>query len=163
MKNPLPKFNKSAKVILLVAIAVVLFMPFPTEMIPEWKMQVVDEQNQPLADVRAEQSWRNYAFWGGDGYVTKCTDSNGYIVFPRRFFWAGTVSRIVFPLLAKAVTPLSHGSTGTYASVRLFDRNYRSDYDYWPEREEIYKRTKEKLPRKAIAIRSERDNAEVCG
>lgn len=158
MKDSFSKFSKWHFAALLLFI---LFMPFPTELIPEWKMQFVDEQNDPLVNVRTEQSWESYTFMGVGGYDTKCTDTNGFVVYPQRLLWAGLVSRIVSPLAADLFT-LAHGSTGTDAHIRVFDKNYISDYQYWREREKIYTRHRDALPRLAAAKRSDIQNADSC-
>lgn len=139
-----------------------LFMPFPTEMVPKWEMQVVDEKNQPLANVRTEQSWQSYTFFASGGYESKCTDSKGKIIYPTRYLWAGTLSRVVSPLWADVMT-LAHGSTGTVAHIRVIDPDYSSDFIYWEEKEEIYTRVREPLPKKIVAEYREFDNYKSCG
>lgn len=147
---------------ILLIIFVLSFTPFPTELIPEWKMQIVDERNQPLPSVMTEQSWRNYTFFAVEGHDEKCTDSNGIVIYPKRFLWAGAFSRIVSPVLANVMT-LAHGSTGTDASVRVFDRYYISDFYYWREKEMLYSHERSELPDKAIAKNSNVVNAKSCG
>lgn len=145
MFSSFSEFNRRRIIIVAVVIAVFLFfVPFPTELVPEWKVRVVDEQNRPLRKVNVEQSWTNYTF-GESGFDNKYTDENGFVVFPPRLLRTGAFSRVVYPPLA-ALTLLAHGSTGTDAHVRVFDKNYFSDYFNWREEETIYWHTSGKLP-----------------
>ena len=113
-----------------------LFMPFPTQMVPKWKLLVVDEQGQPLANVKVEQSWEHYSFIGVKGFDERRSDENGYVMFPQRLLWAGLISRIVSPILAEIGT-LVHGSTGLSIDARVFDqKRYYSGGNnqiYWYE------------------------------
>ncbi|MDQ3635073.1 MAG: hypothetical protein M3405_11285 [Acidobacteriota bacterium] len=147
MKDLISKIKKWHIVLIL---SFLLFMPFPTEMVPKWEMQVVDSENQPMANVRTEQSWQSYTFFFTRGYDSRCTDSKGKIVYPKRYLWAGIISRIVSPIWANVMT-LAHGSTGTDANIQVFDNHYISDNYYWREREKIYTRKRGKLPQIAIA------------
>lgn len=156
------EFNSKLKKWHIVLIVLfLLFMPFPTEMIPEWKMLVVDNKNKPLSNVRTEQNWKNYTFFATQGYDSKCTNSKGKVVYPSRYLWAGTLSRIVSPLWANVMT-LAHGGTGTSAHIVLADPHYSSDFIYWREREKIYSREREPLPEKIVAKQREFDNYEGC-
>jgi hypothetical protein len=148
------------KRILLIFFALA-FIPFPTELVPEWKVQIVDEQNQPLPNVKTEQSWKSYTFFFVEDYEEKCTDSNGVVIYPKRFLWAGALSRIVSPIFADIMT-LAHGSTGTNASVRVFDRHYISDDYYWREKEKLYSRERSELPTKVVAQNSNVVSAKSC-
>jgi hypothetical protein len=145
MFSSFSEFNRRRIIIIASVVAVaLLFVPFPTELIPEWKVRVVDEQNRPLRKVNVEQSWTNYTF-GDSGFDNKDTDENGFVVFPPRLVWTGAFSRIVYPPLA-ALMLLAHGSAGTDAYVRVFDKNYFSDYFFWREEETIYRHKSGKLP-----------------
>ncbi len=143
---------------ILLIIFALSFVLFPTELIPEWKMQIVDQQDKPLPNIQTEQSWKNYTFFSTGGFDEKCTNSDGIVIYPKRFLWAGTFSRIASPILAEVMT-LAHGSTGTSASVRVFDRDYISDYYYWREKENLYSYERSELPSKAVAKFSDVVNA----
>lgn len=145
-------FSKIKKKHIFLILLFLLFMPLPTEMVPEWEMQVVFGDNQPMVNVRTQQSWESYTFFFTRGHDSRCTDSKGKVVYPKRYLWAGSLSRIVSPLWADVMT-LAHGSTGTDASIQVFDNDYISDNYYWEEKEDIYTRTRDKLPQIAIADR----------
>lgn len=130
---------------LAVIVMAILFIPFPTELVPEWKMQFRKKDGTVAAGVVAEQSWRSYSFSAG-GYDQRCTDQNGEVTFPRRDLWSGMFSRLVSPLLAE-VGSLAHGSTGTSANVRVFDANYISPESYyWRDQMSLYTHRPGEIP-----------------
>jgi len=142
-------------------ILVISFIPFPTELVPEMKLQIVDVKNQPLPNVNTEQSWKNYTFFGVEGFEARCSDADGVVVYPRRLLWASAVSRVTFPVLAQLGT-LIHGSTGTDSYVRVFDRNYISDFQYWREEELFFAYKRNALPNIVVAKAEHVENAKVC-
>ena len=146
---------------IFLTVLVISLIPFPTELVPELKLQVVNVKNQPLANVATEQSWKNYTFFGVEGFEESCTDSDGIVVYPRRMLWASAFSRITFPLLAQLGT-LIHGSTGTVSDVRVFDRNYTSDFQNWREEELFYAYRRNALPTIAVAKAEYVENAKSC-
>jgi hypothetical protein len=146
---------------IFLTVLVLAFIPFPTELVPELSFAVVDEKNQPLPDINTEQSWRNYTFFGVGGDDEKCTGANGIVTFPRRFLWASAVSRVVFPVLAQIGT-LVHGSTGTSSHVRVFDRNYISDFYYWEEELFSFADQRKEFPTVAVAKYEFIENAKSC-
>ena len=146
---------------LLASALLVLFIPFPTTMVPEWKMQFHDEAGDPLSRVVVQQSWKSYTYFLAEGYEQGCTDGNGVIVFPRRFLWSGIVARLISPPLAELGT-LAHGSTGTSAHVQVFDRNYISDNYWWRDRMEYYTHDPEPLPINGSANRVDREDISTC-
>lgn len=137
-------------------------IPFPTELVPEMRLRVVDHKNRPLPNVGTEQNWKNYTFFRVEGFEEKCTDADGVVVYPRRFLWASAASRITFPVLAQLGT-LIHASAGTGASVRVFDRYFISDYQYWKEDEFFYAYKRNQLPTVMIARPEHIEYAKSCG
>ena len=129
--------KKWHKALAVMAVLAVSFVPFPTEMVPEWRLRFETEEGGPLASVVVQQGWRSYTYPVSRGYEQRCTDSDGVVIFPKRYLWAGLISRIVFPVLAEAMT-LAHGSTGTDAYVQVFDRNFISENYYWRDRMSFY-------------------------
>ncbi len=124
------------QVILIVFI--LSFIPFPTVMISEWKVQVVDVQSESLANVGVEQDWKNYTFMWVEGSDIRQSDENGRVIFPRRFLWASAISRLVSPFIS-AVGELAHGSSGTYVNSRVLDQNYSGkEQFFWDEKQFLY-------------------------
>lgn len=146
---------------IFLTVLVISFIPFPTELVPEMKLQIVDVKNQPLPNVNTEQNWKNYTFFGVEGVEERCSDSGGTVVYPRRMLWANAFSRVVFPVLAQLGT-LIHGSTGTVADVQVYDRNYISDFQYWKEEELFFSYKRNALPDVVVAKAEYVENAKIC-
>jgi len=129
----------------LLFLALPLFVPVPTQMVPEWRIQFRDENGNSAAGRVVEQSWRSYTYWGANGYDQKCTNTDGVVTFPKRYLWSGLLARAVFPVFASALT-IAHGSEGTDASVRLFDRHYISKDYYWRDDMSLYTHRPDGVP-----------------
>ena len=102
-------------------IAVILFcalislIPFPTTLVPEWKVQVVDENGNPYKGKLVRQACSNYTLGihpcSGAEDTDKLTDENGYVIFPERKITASLFSRIIRSIL-NFVMIFAHGSYG---------------------------------------------------
>lgn len=104
------------KVIAVILFCVLIsFIPFPTILVPEWKVQVVDENGNPYKNKLVRQFCDNYTLGvhpceeAGD--FMKLTDENGYVVFPERKVWLSLTSRLIRSFL-NLLMLLAHGSYG---------------------------------------------------
>lgn len=88
-------------------------------MVPEWKLQVLDENRNVLAGIQVEESWNNYSFFF-EGFEWRRSDQNGYVVFPARYVWAGVLGRLALPVFAK-FSRVFDGSAGLSIGARVFD------------------------------------------
>lgn len=103
--------KKKATIILL---AIVLLVPFPTQVVPEWTLVVVDQDNAPYQDLLVRQYCYSYTL-----DVDACTvnydlrtNKSGVVTFPRRVIILPLILRIVFS--ARSLLRLiPHGSLGT--------------------------------------------------
>ena len=92
---------------------VVLF-PFPTETVPAWTVQFVDEAGAPWKNITVEQIWRNPRLEFRENRQSLVTDENGYVRFPRRTTRASLIVRVIGP----AVNALHvHGYRRIYVGV----------------------------------------------
>jgi len=113
-----PPMMSRRKILLLVFILVLLF-PFPTTVVPEWKVRVADQNGKPFVGESVMQSWKHYSLdWSGccDNTETRTTDENGVVIFPKRTIWAGLLRRLIFPMWAEVMS-LAHGSTGIHSYI----------------------------------------------
>ena len=83
----MPKPSRRAWTFIIILAA--LFVPFPTELVPEWRMVFKQENGEKLANVLAQQSWQSYTDFAVRGYDQQCTDPEGVVVFPKRYVWSG--------------------------------------------------------------------------
>jgi hypothetical protein len=103
-------------VVLIVFLLVASLIPFPTTVVPEWKIRLVDRTGKPVAGAKVRQSWLHYSLESRGHAEDRLTDENGYVVFPERKIWANAVYRVVSTLMA-ALSLLFHGSMGIDAWV----------------------------------------------
>jgi hypothetical protein len=107
------------KLILIGSIVIsiaVLFVPLNTVVVPEWRVQLINEYGVPYQGKLVRQFCDNYTLG-----VSPCqdapdamqnTDSNGYVVFPERIISMNLGARI-FRTLTNVLFAFSHGSLGT--------------------------------------------------
>lgn len=136
--------------LVIVMVIVLLLIPFPTEMVPEWKLRVVDREGNALAGVQIEEAWTNYSYFGQHAYELRRSDKSGEVIFPRRMLWAGAIQR-VSGIVISNVMIIAHGSKGLSIDGRVFDSDYASDkqISWYSERD-----TGVELPQTIVAIKS---------
>lgn len=102
--------------IVLAALFILAWVPFPTIVVPRWKVQVVDINEAPCVNQTVNQSWAHYSL--SDDYNSDYlkSDQNGYVEFPARTISKNLVQRIVYPIIAYALL-IAHGSAGIHAYV----------------------------------------------
>ncbi len=107
------------KIIVLVAllIGVAACVPFPTTIVPEWKLQVLNLDGMPCESKRVEQNWAHFSLDSTHHLDGRLSDQNGYVVFPERTIWAPSIWRIVRPIPALFLAIFAHGDFGISVSV----------------------------------------------
>ena len=97
-------------VVLICLVPFVMFVPFETSVIPEWRVQVVDVNGRVCANTRVTQSWGHYRLYldGNDASEDRFTDVNGYVEFPERAIEASLLRRIIMPIVTR-MTTIMHG------------------------------------------------------
>jgi len=97
---------------------VLLFYPFESTVVPTWKLQVVDVDENICRNMRVTQSWGHYSLYldGGDRSEDGFTDMNGYVEFPERTVRASGLRRVVVPVVAHILV-IVHGSVGASGAV----------------------------------------------
>lgn len=96
-----------------------MLIPFPTTIVPTWKLKVVDEQNNICPNKEVTQTWAHYSIYIGSGNSQsedRLTDEEGNIEFPTRTVWSPLIWRIIGAVIANALT-IAHGSAGADSSV----------------------------------------------
>jgi hypothetical protein len=72
----------SSAVLLLIVFA--LWCPYGAGSVPEWRVQIVDDQSRPVVGAQVSEEWLNPIEDGMVSLDSRDTDSNGMVVFPRR-------------------------------------------------------------------------------
>lgn len=100
-------------------VIVLMIFPFPTTIVPAWKLQVVEENGNICPNKRVTQNWAHYSIYIGGGNFQiedRLTDEEGYVEFPERTVWAPLIWRIIGAIIANALV-IAHGSAGAQSSV----------------------------------------------
>ncbi len=113
---------------LKIIVFLALLLPFPTVLVNEWKLQVVNEINNPLPNVKVENRWTNYDHPFSSGFEARRSDQDGFVTFPTRYVWGNVISRVAFSMLAELGT-LAHGSDGLSIFARIYDECYYTKPD----------------------------------
>ena len=109
----------SRRYMLIAAFLVALFViPFPTGVVPEWKIRVSDKSGKPMTGERVRETWQHYSLESTGHEEERLTDENGYVTFPARTIWSPLLWRIVSTGMAAAST-LLHGGMGIHAWVMV--------------------------------------------
>lgn len=100
---------------LIVGIIVLLFIPFETTLVPEWKLRVINENGNPYKGKIIREMCYNYTLG-----ISPCseandsmqrTDENGYVIFPERKIDASLFFRVTRSIF-NFVMLIAHGSYG---------------------------------------------------
>ena len=109
----------SPRKILLVVFILVLLFPFPTTIVPTWKLKVVEENGNICPNKEVTETWAHYSIYIGSGNSqseNRFTDREGYVEFPKRTVWSPLIWRIIGAVIANALT-IAHGSAGPHSSI----------------------------------------------
>ncbi len=109
----------SRRLTITLLIIVAMIVPFPTTVVPIWRLKVVDVNGNFCPNKEVDESWKHYSIelgGGGGGNDTRLTDDEGYVEFPERTIWAPLIWRIIGAIIANALL-IAHGGAGVHANV----------------------------------------------
>jgi hypothetical protein len=118
----------SNRVLIGIATALILFIPYKTTIVPEWKIRAVDIEGKPMPHARFRQGWDNDSY-DIHGMEFREGDDNGYVVLPERSFYAPLIYRIPRSALAYLLL-LAHGSVGNDASLNAIGADGRCSSEH---------------------------------
>jgi hypothetical protein len=120
--------------IFLVVCGVILllqFISYESITVPEWKIQVVDTQGNPLIGVNVYQTWKHYSFEPSNDFNRdiRVTDQNGYVSFPQHIVRVSLLRRII-EFIGEKLNINPHASFGPHGHVSLSEGGitYAADY-----------------------------------
>lgn len=102
-----------------IAIVIALLVyPFESNIVPTWRVQIVDVDGRACNQMRVNQSWAHYSLYlDGDFHIdNRLSDGNGYVEFPARTTRAALPRRVVVPVIAHVLV-IAHGSVGADSAV----------------------------------------------
>jgi hypothetical protein len=111
------------RTIILIGLVIVLvasWIPFPSVVVPRWRVQVVDTNEIPCVKQTVSQSWAHYSLSDDFNSDYQKTNAEGFVEFPERTITKNLLQRIVYPIVAYALL-LAHGSAGIDAYVGASD------------------------------------------
>jgi hypothetical protein len=116
--------SKKAIVVLTV---VALNVPVPIPISQTVSVTIIDKFGRPVVENAVRQDWeyRTVLITRRNSEV-KQTDRNGYIHFPRRYYWYSVAGK-VFDWVENILS-MGHGGYGTKASLDI----YGSEPESWP-------------------------------
>jgi len=84
-----PRVRKTLKIALtslslIILIACVLWYPYKSGAVPEWRIQIIDVEGHPVVGMQVEQEWLDPIDDGITFADSRQTDTQGFVVFPRR-------------------------------------------------------------------------------
>jgi hypothetical protein len=118
--------------VFVACLIVMLFYPFETTVVPEWKIHVVDVSGKPVPGVIVNEQWRNHSIEFNCHNEDATTDGQGHVSFPRRTVRASLAFRIVGTVVVHFNV---HGQSGAKASAIVLGPYVSStNADYAPGR-----------------------------
>jgi hypothetical protein len=95
------KFKMFSILIILTLAGIFLLYPVETNSVPEWKIQVVDSENNSMSDLKVRQIW---SISGEHNEEDLITDLDGFVTFPKRLI---RQPRLLI-LLQKTISKISY-------------------------------------------------------
>lgn len=77
----------------LLAVALLLFYPFQTTIVPEWTLKVVDEEGAAVREVNVTEHWQHFLLESEAHEELKPVADNGAVKFPARTIRASLMRR----------------------------------------------------------------------
>jgi len=106
------------KKIVFVAVLVLMLIPFPSLVAPDWTVTVVDENHKPLKGVLVRESYKNYSFESEGHEVDAHSDQLGHASFALKKLHPPLLMRMFG--MARSATGGVHASFGPYDYVLAF-------------------------------------------
>lgn len=100
---------KKSILVILGTLAILFFLyPIETHSIPEWKLQVVDTENNLMSNIKIRQTWSIFSEHNEEDLIT---DKDGFVTFPKRVNRQSRILLIFQEILSKiSYYIMPHGS-----------------------------------------------------
>jgi hypothetical protein len=82
------RLGRKSRIVLLslalcMLILAVLWYPYKSGTVPEWKLQVIDSAGRPVVGAQVGEEWNDPVDEGITSVADRRTDSRGFVVFPK--------------------------------------------------------------------------------
>src|SRR5262245_31067596 len=84
--------------ILLIAGLLLVLLPWRVQIVPAWKLRVIDEQGKPIPSLAVSENWidPNLTFlWLEEDFKT---NEDGFVNFPERYTWQNILLKVAAPV-----------------------------------------------------------------
>lgn len=110
-------------------------VPFPTTIVPEWRLQFIDQDDNPIPGMQVTAVCQHYTYTDDDYCASDARQTSGpdgYVSFPAKQVWLSLGGRAIRALPRYALV-LVHGSVGISAYLLVirpvgFDGPQTVDY-----------------------------------
>lgn len=106
-------------------IAVLFFLcaiyPIQTTIVPDWRIRVVEENENPVRRLKVRQAWKHYSLeiTAGEHIEDRWTDEEGFVCFPKRTIRSSLLMRLLAPIINTVLT-WEHTGFGRSASITIW-------------------------------------------
>jgi hypothetical protein len=111
--------KKRHRIIAILCFIALIAYPFESNLLPVWRLQIVDVNENVCRNMLITQSWGHYSLYpksGSGGLDKRFTDINGYVEFPERKIRASLLRRVFMPVISYILT-IAHGGGGVDGAV----------------------------------------------
>ncbi|MFT3744242.1 MAG: hypothetical protein QM785_08100 [Pyrinomonadaceae bacterium] len=107
---------------------VLLLIPFPTRLAPDFTVRFVDGAGNPVAGMKVREMCTHYTY---ESITDHCaaewdnspqTNDNGEVHFDRQDVWFGTASRAIRSVFSHILL-IAHGSVGRHVTLLTYGNN----------------------------------------
>ncbi len=81
----------------VVVFSLIFFAPYKSTTSPQWNLQVVDANGNPVSGLLVAEEWSYFGIDFNPMIENARTDAQGRVTFPRRVIWASLASRLLNP------------------------------------------------------------------
>jgi len=113
----------------VLAIVVAMLVPYPSLVVPPWRLQVVDPDGRPMPAIKVRQHWQNYSFESEGHEIDARTDAAGWVAFPARAASKSALFRIIVPV-GNGVLGGVHASFGPSSMIQAWNNEYEGWVHY---------------------------------
>jgi hypothetical protein len=100
---------------------VVVFIPVPHIVAPDWTITTLDASHKPLTGITVREVWQQYSLEAVSHEEDRLTDSRGQVHFPRRKRWASLAGRFL-GCARQVIGTGAEASCGAHSSLVAFGK-----------------------------------------
>lgn len=106
---------------LVIFVSLLLLPVIELEVVPAWRIQLVEASGAPIQDAAVRQYWKHFSFewnWFTLNDDSKVTDTSGFVEFPRRDIRVSFATYLIGSVWEKLPGLNPHVEGGAYSFVQ---------------------------------------------